>query len=100
MRYNTPIYFIKYGKSEYDYDTGDYIEGEPTITCRNANVTETSDDNIAIEPGKVPEANVIIRLQHKFTEPYDVIKIGEKLYQTNSTTDYMFKQTIRAYEVQ
>ena len=41
MRYSVPIYFVKETEPVYDYETGDYVDGEPIKDELWANVSDT-----------------------------------------------------------
>lgn len=100
MRYDTAIFFQRLAKPDFDKTTGDYIEQPPVETFRRANVTESTDDRIEIEPGKVPEKTLVVRLQVPYLETYDFIRIGDKKYVRVSSNTLRSKQSIMIKEVQ
>ena len=40
MRYSVPVYFVKETEPVYDYETGDYVDGEPIKEEVWANVSD------------------------------------------------------------
>lgn len=80
MRFDIPIYFQRITAGEYDKNTGDY--GEDTITeeKRFASVTDTGNSTLSLLYGEIREGSLIARIQRPYNEPFDRIRIGEKVY--------------------
>ena len=80
MRFDIPIYFQRITAGEYDANTGNY--GEDTITeeKRFASVTDTGNSTLSLLYGEIREGSMIARIQRPYNEPFDRIRIGEKVY--------------------
>lgn len=80
MRFDTPVYFQRITAGEYDKNTGNY--GEDTITeeKRFASVTDTGNSTLSLLYGEIREGSMIARIQRPYNEPFDRIRIGEKVY--------------------
>lgn len=80
MRYNTPIFFQSIKKGAYNPDTGDYAPDTPIETRRYADITDSGINTIQLIYGKLKQGSKVIRLQRAYTEPFEHIRIGEKIY--------------------
>lgn len=80
MRFDIPIYFQRITAGEYDKNTGDY--GEDTITeeKRFASVTDAGNNTLSLLYGEIREGSLIARIQRPYNEPFDRVRIGEKVY--------------------
>ena len=80
MRFDTSVYFQRITAGEYDANTGNY--GEDTITeeKRFASVTDTGNSTLSLLYGEIREGSMIARIQRPYNEPFDRIRIGEKVY--------------------
>ena len=80
MRFDTPVYFQRITAGEYDKNTGNY--GEDTITeeKRFASVTDIGNSTLSLLYGEIREGSMIARIQRPYNEPFDRIRIGEKVY--------------------
>ncbi len=80
MRFDTPIYFQRITSGEYDENTGNY--GADTITeeKRYASVTDAGNKTISLLYGEIREGSMIARIQRNYEEPFDRIRIGDKVY--------------------
>lgn len=83
MRYNTPVYFQSIQPGEYDAIRGNYGEDTITETLRRASVTDTGTETLRLIYGSIKQGSKTIRLQRPYTEPFDKIRIGDKLYRVD-----------------
>lgn len=100
MRFDTPIYFQRVTPGEYDASTGDY--GEDTITeeMRYASVTGSARETMNMIYGEIKQGSLTLRLQNHYTEPFDRIRIGNKVYRADSERLLRTKNTFIVSEVQ
>ena len=94
MRYDTPIYFQKVVPGEYDESTGDYNDDAVEETMKFASVISTDADTITLIYGKIKQGILTVSLQRHYTDPYDRIRIGEKLYHVDSETRLRTKHVL------
>lgn len=99
MRFDTPIYFIKEVRGEYDPSTGDYDKPTLTETLRFASANDTQSEALKLLYGSIPEGSLIARLQTKYEEPFDYIRIGEKHYKVVRERRLRTKHTFILVEV-
>lgn len=80
MRYDKEIFFQTVSQGEYDPQTGDY--GDPVIeeTKRDAAVYSYSAQAQIKDFGKLMGEMVKIHLQNDYEEPFDQVRIGDKIY--------------------
>ena len=76
MRYNTPVYFQRKRKGEYNATTGNYGPETVAEVKRYASVTDTGTDTLNLVYGGPKQGSLTIRLQRAYTEPFDQIRIG------------------------
>lgn len=99
MRYDTPIYFQRTTEGTYDPDTGDYGEGATVETLRHASVMDARTETMRLIYGEVRQGSRIIHLQNHYTEPFDRIRIGEKVYAVDLRRKLRVKETFVVSEV-
>lgn len=80
MRYDTPVFFQRITPGEFDPGTHNYAEDTITEERRYASVTDTGTEQLTLIYGKIKQGSKVIRLQRPYTEPFDRIRIGEKIY--------------------
>lgn len=80
MRYITPVYFQSIQAGEYDPNRGNYGADTITEVLRRASVTDTGTDTLKLIYGSIKQGSKTIRLQRPYKEPFDRIRIGDKLY--------------------
>lgn len=80
MRFDTPVYFIKAGESEYDATTGNYSEPEPVETKVYASVCDTGIETLKLIYGSLLQGSLTICLQVHYSAPFDHIRVGSKRY--------------------
>lgn len=80
MRYNDPIFFRRVMPGPYDATTGNYGEDTVTEVKKYASVTDSGVETLKLVYGDLRQGSKTIRLQRAYTEPFDNIRIGEKIY--------------------
>lgn len=100
MRYDTPIYFQQITDGAYDALTGDYSADTVKEVKRWASVTDAGIDTLRLVYGEIKQGAKVVRLQTQFTEPFNRIRIGEKIYSVDRVRNLRTKQTFVASEVQ
>ena len=100
MRYDTPVYFQKIERGEYNTEIGDY--GEPTIieTEVYASIMDTRSEMMRLVYNGPMQGSLTIQLQNHYTEPFDRIRIGDLIYKVDYTRRLRVKQTFVVSEVQ
>ena len=88
MRYDTRIYMRTVELGTYDPATGNY--GEPKI----------SEVEQMLLYGKISQGSLTVQLQNHYDDPFDRIRIGEKLYTVDMSRRLRTKQIYVVSEVQ
>ena len=83
MRYDTPVFFQRVQPGEYDQKTGDYGPDTITETKKYASVTSSGVNTLQLVYGEIRQGSLVVRLQQHYKEPFDRIRIGEKLYKAD-----------------
>lgn len=99
MRYDVPIYFQHITSGAYDPNTGDYGNDTVVETLRYASVMDTRTETMRLIYGEVRQGSRIIHLQNHYTEPFDRIRIGEKVYAVDLRRKLRVKETFVVSEV-
>lgn len=99
MRFDTPIFFQKI-KTEYDASTGNHTETVESEVKRFASVTNAGAETLNLIYGQIKQGSFVVRLQNHYTEPFDRIQIGEKLYRADTEKRFRCKQVFIVSEVQ
>ena len=112
MRYDTPVYFQRIKKGEYNADTGDYSPETTEEVKRYASVTDTGAETLNLVYGQlsqggiaaIPQGSLTIRLQNHYSEPFDRIRIGDgeqaKYYRVDRARALRLKYNFVVSEVQ
>lgn len=100
MRCDTPVYFLKITQGELDPSTGNHAEAVTTEALRWASVTDAGEDTIIRVYGEIRQGCKTVRLQNKYTEPFDRIRIGGKVYNVDFSRTLRVKQVFVVSEVQ
>lgn len=100
MRFDTPVYFQRVHQGEYDPDTGNYGQDIVEETKRYASVTDTGSETVKLLYGDLRQGVQTIRLQNHYKEPFDRIRIGDKIYRADSVMNLRVKQVFTVSEVQ
>lgn len=102
MRYNTPIYFLRKQKGEYNATTGDYSPETAQEVKRYASVTDTGTETLNLVYGGPKQGSLTIRLQRPYAEPFDQIRIGDGEQAKHYSVDRsrLYKRVFIVSEVQ
>ena len=102
MRFDTPIYFVKNAEMVYDTTTGNYVTGSTGAeeSMRFADITDTGVNSLQLIYGELKQGSKTVRIQDVYTQPFDRIRIGSKLYKVDFTRTLRSKQTFIVSEVQ
>ena len=100
MRYDTPIYFQKVTPGEYDAKTGNYAADTIEETLRYASVMDTGAQTMTLVYGKICQGSLSIHLQNQYQDPFDHIRIQDKVYRVDSVRNLRVKQCLIVSEVQ
>ena len=100
MRFDTPVYFQRITPGAYDATTGNY--GADTIVeeKRFASITNTGEETLNLVYGELRQGVVTVRLQTHYSEPFDRLRIGEKVYRCDRARPLRLKYTLVCSEVQ
>lgn len=99
MRYDTPVYFGKITPGEYDPNTGNYGDDTVEETLRYASVMNTGEDQLKLVYDGPKQGSLTIQIQNHYPEPFDRIRVGEKIYQVDSSRKLRTKHTFIVSEV-
>lgn len=99
MRFDVPVFFQRI-QADYDASTGNYATAVVSETQRLASVTSSGGDMLRLVYGNLKQDSLTIRLQSHYTEPFDRIRIGSKLYCVDMTRKLRRMQTFVVSEVQ
>ena len=99
MRYDTPIYFQKITQGEYDSTTGDYGKDAVQETGVMASVMDTRTETMQVVYGSIKQGSKTIHIQNHYDKSYDLIRINDKIYQTDYSRKFRNKQSFVAHEV-
>ncbi len=99
MRFNTPIYFQLTKPGEYDPNTGNYEDDSFVETLRFASVTNSGIETLNLLYGELKQGTLTIRLQNHYEEPFDRIRIGDKVYRVDMSRKLNTKHSFIVSEV-
>lgn len=100
MRYDTPIYFQKINQGDYNPDTGNYGPDSITETLRYASVMDTGRETLRLVYGEIRQGSLTIHLQNHYDDPFDRIKVGNRLYAVDYARRLRVKQVFVVSKVQ
>lgn len=100
MRFDTPVYFQKIIKGEYDASTGNYSDDIVEETLRYADVTDTGTQTLMLIYGTIKQGSLTVRLQNHYNEPFDRLRIGDVIYKVDSSRKLRTKHVLVVSEVQ
>ena len=100
MRFDTPVYFQKVTTGAYDPQTGNYGADEIVEAKRYASVTNTGEETLNLVYGEIRQGVVTVRLQTHYSEPFDRLRIGDKVYRCDRARPLRLKFTLVCSEVQ
>ena len=99
MRFDTPVYFQHVQPGKLDENTHNY--GEDIIIENKvfAGVSPTNTETLKIVYGDIKQNSLTIKLQMPYKNPFDRIKVGEKLYKVDSAKQLRNKQVFIVSEI-
>ena len=100
MRYDTPVYFQKITSGEYDPKTGNYADDAVEETLRYASVMDTGTETMIQVYGSIKQGSLTIQIQNHYTEPFDRIRVGKKVYSVDFSRKLRTKHVFVVSEVQ
>ena len=100
MRYDTAVYFQKITSGEYDQNTGNYGDDTVEETLRYASVMDTGTDMLKLVYDGPKQGSLTIQLQTHYIEPFDRIRVGEKVYNVDFSRKLRMKHIFVVSEVQ
>lgn len=100
MRYDTPVYFQKITPGEYDPNTGNYGDDTVEETLRYASVMNTGEERLKLVYDGPKQGSLTIQLQTHYTEPFDRIRVGKKIYRVDYSRELRTKHVFVVSEVQ
>lgn len=100
MRYDTPIYFQRITPGEYSPNTGNYADDTVKETPRYASVMNTGEETLRLVYDGPKQGSLTIQLQNHYEEPFDRIRVGNKLYAVDFSRKLRLKHTFVVSEVQ
>lgn len=100
MRYDTPVYFQKITPGEYDPNIGNYADDTVEETLRYASVMNTGEDQLKLVYDGPKQGSLTIQLQTHYTDPFDRIRVGKKVYNVDFSRKLRMKHTFVVSEAQ
>ena len=100
MRYDTPVYFQKITSGGYDPKTGNYADDTVEETLRYASVMNTGEERLKLVYDGPKQGSLTIQLQTHYIEPFDRIRVREKVYNVDFSRKLRMKHTFVVSEVQ
>ena len=100
MRYDTPVYFQKITSGEYDPKTGNYADNIVEETQRYASIMDTGAVMLKLVYDGPKQGSLTIQIQNHYTEPFDRIRVGEKVYSVDYSRELRTKHVFVVSEVQ
>lgn len=100
MRYDTPIYFQRIARGDYNPDTGDYDNDALTEDEVYASVMDTQAKTMMLVYGQLKQGSLTVHIQNHYDFAYDYIRIGNKRYRVDLDRKLKTKETFILSEVQ
>lgn len=100
MIFKTPVYFQRIKPGVYDPDTGNYLPDTVTEVKRFASVTNSGAETLNLVYGELRQGSLTVRLQNHYTDLFDRIRIGPKVYRVDFARALRVKQSFVVSEVQ
>ena len=100
VRYDTPVYFQKITSGEYDLKTGNYADDTVAETMRYASVMNTGEEKLKLVYDGPKQGSLTIQIQNHYSEPFNRIRVGEKLYRVDFSRKLRTKHTFVVSEAQ
>lgn len=100
MRYDTPVYFQTVKPGAYDENTGNYSKETVFEVGVLASVMDTQTETMKLIYGSIRQGSLTITIQNHYDQPFDKIRIGNKVYQVDRSRRLRVKQSYIVSEVQ
>ena len=100
MRYDTPVYFQRITPGEYDPKTGNYADNIVEETQRYASIMDTGAVMLKLVYDGPKQGSLTIQIQNHYTEPFDRIRVGEKVYSVDYSRELRTKHVFVVSEGQ
>lgn len=100
MRYDTKVFFQSVEEGEYDKKTGNYGADSVVEVMRRASVMDTGSETMKIVYGGLKQGSLVIQLQTHYTDSFDWIRVGDKLYRVDREQKLRTKHVFIVSEVQ
>lgn len=100
MRYDKQVYFQRITPGEYDPGTGNYADDIVEETLRYASVMNTGEDTLRLVYDGPKQGSLTIQIQNHYTDPFDRIRVGEKVYSVDYSRELRTKHVFVVSEVQ
>ncbi len=100
MRYDTPVYFQKITSGEYDPKTGNCGDDTVEETQRYASIMDTGAVMLKLVYDGPKQGSLTIQIQNHYEEPFDRIRVGEKVYSVDFSRSLRTKHTFVVSEMQ
>ena len=98
MRYDKQIFFVKETEPVYDYDTGDYVDGEPIKDEAWANVSDTGTERMQLIYGALKQGAITVRIREKYEKEFDYILVDDKKYNVDAFKTFRNDQAFNLSE--
>ena len=98
MRYATPVYFQRI-TSTYDEATGNYTD-HTAESIRWADICDTGEETMRLVYGRIRQGSKTMQLQRPYTQPFDTVRIGTKIYTAETSRSLLTKASYVLTEVQ
>lgn len=100
MRFDTPIYFRRLTQGVYNESTGNYDDDTVAETEVMASVMDTQTEMLKLIYGDIRQGSLTVVIQNHYDQPYDNIRINDKIYRVDRTRRLRAKQSFVVSEVQ
>lgn len=99
MRYDTPVYFRKIVPGKYNPDTGNYEADTVEETLRYSSVMDTGEKLMMLVYDGLRQGSLTIQIQNHYEQPFDRIRVGERLYSVDFVRKLRTKHVFVVSEV-
>lgn len=100
MRFDTPIYFRRLTQGAYNENTGNYDDDTVAETEVMASVMDTQTEMLKLIYGDIRQGSLTVVIQNHYDQPFDNIRIGDKVYRVDRTRRLRVKQSFIVSEMQ
>lgn len=100
MRFAKPVYFQKHTAGTYNEETGNYDGATVEETKLYASVTCSGAETMNLIYGEIRQESLTIRLLTHYDEPFDRIRVDDKVYRVDMQRRLRDKHVFVVSEVQ